>query len=231
MCGRFNTTFDSGVKKLYTSLKIHKVIDKPIDKRFLRAADTLSIVRNVGNQRRVENAMWWLLLDETNDGFKPSKYTSFNTRYDKLNTPHSAGYTTYRESRCVIVAKGFGETQFVDKKPVHYHDMVAENGGLVFGGLYREWQHQQTGQTTLSCSVITLPPHPKLKDIHSKAMPLILPQSENVINDWLNPTVHNVEKFDGLLTPHIPQSIIAQQVDKPSLYNLINNHLLISKDS
>lgn len=51
MCGRFNTTFDSGVKKLYTSLKIHKVIDKPIDKRFLRAADTLSIVRNVGNQR------------------------------------------------------------------------------------------------------------------------------------------------------------------------------------
>lgn len=135
MCGRFNTTFDSGVKKLYTSLKIHKVIDKPIDKRFIRAADTLSIVRNVGNKRRVENAIWWLLLDETNDGFKPSRYTSFNTRYDKLNTPHSAGYSAYRESRCVIVAKGFGETQSVDKKPVHYHDMVAENGGLIFGGV------------------------------------------------------------------------------------------------
>ena len=56
MCGRFNMTFDKGVKKLYTSLKINKVIDNPIDSRCVKAADTISIVRNVGEQRRVENA-------------------------------------------------------------------------------------------------------------------------------------------------------------------------------
>jgi putative SOS response-associated peptidase YedK len=231
MCGRFNATFDSGVKKVYTNLKIHKVIDKPVDSRFIRAADTLSIVRNVGDQRRVENAMWWLLLEETENGFKPSKYTSFNTRYDKLNIPHSAGYTAYRESRCAIVAKGFGETQFVNKKPVHYHDMVAEHGGLVFGGLCREWHHQRTGKKKLSCSVITLPPHEKLKHIHSKAMPLILPQSPELIDDWLNPALDNVAQFDGLLTPHIPQNIIAQQIDKPSSFNPIGGNLIIPKDT
>ena len=61
--------------------------DRAIDERFVKAADTVSIIRNVGEQRRVENATWWLLLDQTESGFKPSKYTSFNTRYDKLNVP------------------------------------------------------------------------------------------------------------------------------------------------
>ncbi len=53
--------------------------------------------------------------------------------------------------------------------------MEAETGGLILGGLYREWMHQTTGEVKISCSVITLPPHDKLKlklkHIHSKAMP------------------------------------------------------------
>jgi putative SOS response-associated peptidase YedK len=230
MCGRFNATFDGGVKKLYTSLKINKVIDKPIDSRFVKAADTVSIIRNVGEQRRVENATWWLLLDETEKGFKPSKYTSFNTRYDKLNIPRSAGYHAYRNSRCIIAVKGFGETEFVNKKPIHYYDMEAESGGLIFGGLCREWQHQTTGEVKLSCSVITLPPHEKLKHIHSKAMPLILPQEPSLIDRWLDPLVNEIEQFEALLPPRIPQNLIAQQIDKPSKFNAISQVELINMD-
>jgi len=146
MCGRFNTSFDSGVRKLYTSLKINRIVDRPIDKRFVKAADTISIVRNLDNSRQVENAQWWLLLSETDKGFKPSQYTSFNTRFDKLTTQGSAGYQAYRQSRCIIAVKGFGETEFVNKKPVHYYDMTAQNGGLILGGLCREWVHSKTGE-------------------------------------------------------------------------------------
>ncbi|OKY25865.1 SOS response-associated peptidase family protein [Thalassotalea sp. PP2-459] len=231
MCGRFNATFDSGVKKLYTSLKINKVIDKPIDKRFVKAADTVSIVREKNNSRVVENAIWWLLLDNTENGFKPSKYTSFNTRFDKLNTPRSAGYHAYRHSRCVIAVKGFGETEFNDKKPVHYFDMAADSGGILLGGLARDWVNKQTGEVTTSCSVITLPPHEKLKHIHSKAMPLILPQNESLINRWLNTTFINTEHFKPLLHPHIPQRLIAQQIDKPKTHNAINPPELITPDN
>lgn len=56
--------------------------------------------------------------------------------------------------------------------------MEAETGGLLLGGLCREWHHRTTGEVKLSCSVITLPPHDKLKHIHSKEMPLILPQDQ-----------------------------------------------------
>jgi len=230
MCGRFNATFDSGVKKLYTSLKINKVIDKPIDKRFVKAADTVSIIRNKESSRVVENAIWWLLLDNTENGFKPSKYTSFNTRYDKLNTPRSAGYRAYRHSRCVIAVKGFGETEFKNKKPVHYFDIQAENGGLLLGGLCRDWVNSQTGEVKTSCSVITLPPHEKLQHIHSKAMPLILPQNSNTIDDWLDTELTDIEQFTPLLQPHIPQNLIAQKIDKPMTYNSINDHELIAKD-
>ena len=227
MCGRFNASFDSGVRKLYTRLRINKVIDKPIDKRFVKAADTVSIIRNVGASRQVENALWWLLLEQTEQGFKPSKYTSFNTRFDKLNTQGSAGYQAYRQSRCIIAVKGFGETEFVNKKPVHYYDMTAQEGGLMLGGLCREWVHNITGERQLSCSVITLPPHEKLKHIHSKAMPLILPKEEALVDAWLSPQVTDTEQFQSLLTPHIPQALIAQQIDKPSSFNAMGEQELI----
>lgn len=230
MCGRFNATFDSGMKKLYTSLKINKVIDKPIDSRFVKAADTVSIVRNIDEQRRVENATWWLLLDQTENGFKPSQYTSFNTRYDKLNTPRSAGYQAYRTSRCIIAVKGFGETEFVNKKPVHYYDMEAEEGGLLLGGLCREWQHKTTGEVKLSCSVITLPPHEKLKHIHSKAMPLILPQESSLIDKWLNPKFNEVNQFEPILKPRLPQTLIAHRIDKPITHQVISKPMTINHD-
>lgn len=229
MCGRFNATFDSGVKKLYTRLKINKIIDKPIDKRFVKAAENVSIVRNKGLSRVVENAVWWLLLEETESGFKPSQYTSFNTRYDKLNTRKSAGYQAYRNSRCVFAVKGFGETEFVNNKPLHYFDMADENDGLLLGGLCRDWIHNRTGEKITSCSVITLPPHKKLRHIHSKAMPLILKQDDETINHWLNNEFNNVEAFSPLLHPNIPQNIIAQKIDKPMRYNTIGLKELIEK--
>ena len=231
MCGRFNATFDSGVKKLYTSLKINKVIDKPIDKRFVSAADTVSIVKNVNKSRIVQNATWWLLLDQHENGFKPSKYTSFNTRFDKLNTPRSAGYQAYRQSRCIIAVKGFGETEFQNRKPIHYYDMQAEKGGILLGGLARDWVNKQTGEVTTSCSVITLPPHEKLKHIHSKAMPLMLPQENSLINSWLDTSNTNIDNFNHLLTAHIPQNLIAHQIDKPKTHNQISEPELITADS
>ena len=230
MCGRFNATFDKGIKKLYTNLNINKVVDRPIDKRFVKAADTVSIIRNIGTQRVVENATWWLLLDETTNGFKPSKYTSFNTRYDKLNIPSSAGYKAYRNSRCIIAVKGVGETEFVNKKPIHYYDMEAETGGLILGGLCREWQHNKTGEIKLSCSVITLPPHEKLKHIHSKAMPLILPQEGKLIDSWLDTNFNEVGQFESLLQPRIPQNIIAQQIDKPMTHKALSESQVINQD-
>lgn len=114
----------------------------------------------------------------------------------------------YRQSHCIVAVKGFGETEFVNKKPIY--NMTAQVGGLIIGGLCREWVHTQTGEHKLSCSIITLPPHPKLKHIHSKAMPLILPTDSTLIDPWLSQGVTDITQFEPLLSPHIPQPLLAQ---------------------
>ncbi|WP_445429101.1 SOS response-associated peptidase family protein [Alishewanella sp. HL-SH05] len=165
-----------------------------------------------------------------NVGFKPSKYTSFNTRYDKLNVKGSAGYQAYRQSRCVIPAKGFGETEYLNYKPLHYHDMVAKDGAILLGGLCREWINKDTGETAQSCSVITLPPHPKLMHIHSKASPLLMPLNTELVDRWLDESITDPIEFEPLLQPHIPYDLMATQIDKPSTYNYLDMPSSIAKD-
>ena len=231
MCGRLNIIDDYGVQQLCEQLRISLWSEQGQHNRFTRATDPVSIVRQVGGQRQLDTATWWLLLESTEQGFKPSRYTSFNTRYDKLNVPRSAGYIPFRSSRCIIPAKGFGESEFVNKKPLHYHDFTAADGeAIAFGGLYREWIHKQTGEVALSCSIITLPPHPKLAAYHSKSMPLILPHDLDLFDAWLDPNFQNIDAFQYLLAPHLPQSLWVEKIDKPSLHNPLSEKLLINSD-
>ncbi|WP_241481829.1 SOS response-associated peptidase family protein [Rheinheimera mesophila] len=186
--------------------------------RFIRATNKISIVIEQKGERRLQDAIWWLLLEQAEHGFKPSQYTSFNTRYDKLNVKGSAGYAAYRTQRCIIPVAGFGETEVVDGKN-QYTDFVGQQA-LGLGGLYRTWLNKETGELTYSCSVITLPPHPKLITYHSKASPLILEPA--VFNSWLSDD-QNVSQFECLMRPNIPVNLKAIAIDKPSSFNVLSD--------
>jgi len=230
MCGRLNVIDDPDVIELCEGLQIQLFPERQIFSRFIRATNQVSIVRQKDGVRRMDNAIWWLLLEPTETSFKPSKYTSFNTRYDKLNTKGSAGYQAYRHSRCVLPVKGFGETEYVNSKPIHYHDMIAKDDAMLLGGLCREWLNINTGETAISCSVITLPPHHKLMAIHSKASPLMLPIDMHLIDSWLDESVTDPSEFEFLLQPRIPYDLVAQQIDKPSTYNATSETFIIKSD-
>ena len=231
MCGRLNVSDDPFVRVLYDMLNITVWTDEPIFKPYIGAAQKVAIVRGTERGRELNHATWWLLLDLTENSFKPSKYTSFNTRYDKLDVPRSAGFTAYRQSRCIIPATGFGESEFKHKKRVHCHDMQSVNSAIAFGGLYREWLHSRTGERVLSCSIITLPPNPKLANIHSKSIPLMLPHNEALFNAWLDPTFTDTSQFTPLLQPNLRHTLAIQQIEKPSGYDLpINTPFVIERD-
>tara|TARA_R100000687_G_scaffold83711_1_gene89996 strand:- start:31266 stop:31988 length:723 start_codon:yes stop_codon:yes gene_type:complete len=229
MCGRLNVTDDPFVTSLMEGLGISLSDVKPIYNRYLGAAHKISIIREVEGKRCLDNAIWWLLLEKANGGFKPSKYTSFNTRYDKLNVPRSAGYKAFRESRCIIVASGFGETEGKGAK-ARYHDFFAQDAAIAFGGLCREWVNQDSGDITLSCSIITIPPHEKIKPFHTKASPLMLPQDDDTMDLWLDSNFNKVEAFNDLLEPHLPQNLLVQQIDKPSIHAPLGEKVLIQAD-
>lgn len=219
MCGRLNVIDDPAVRALCDMLNINIWQQPPLFNRYIGAASPVSIIRETAQGRTLDDAIWWLLLEPTEAGFKPSKYTSFNTRYDKLNVPRSAGFTPFRTSRCIIPAKGFGESEFKNKRRVSCHDMEAIDEAIAFGGLYKEWLNKRTGETTFSCSVITLPPNPRLANIHSKSIPLMLPQTEEVLNAWLDPALQDPSLFTDLLEPTLRHTLKVQQIAKPSAFN------------
>ncbi|MDM7860981.1 SOS response-associated peptidase family protein [Alteromonas sp. ASW11-36] len=233
MCGRLNVLDDTSVfelcEQLGLDLRAHQNVHQG---RFIRATQTVEILINDEKGLRRVPATWWLLLDkcvgEDNVvGFKPSRYTSFNTRYDKLNVPRSAGYQSYRKQRCVVLVKGFGESQKVADGTMQYTDFLAEpDKCIALGGLYRVWQPG----SVYSFSIITTPAHPKIASYHQKASPLMLNQDDDTLHQWLDYRETNTQLFDPLLTPRLPQNIIAQPIDKPSLYNAIAPSVLIPRD-
>lgn len=232
MCGRINVIDDPAVRGLCEQLGIELWPDnsETLFRRFVRATNKIGIIRENCVTREFTAAIWWLLLEQTGETFKPSKYTSFNTRYDKLNTPRSAGYKAFRESRCIIPVKGFGETQGRGSTAIYTDFSATEDNALALGGLCRDWVHRDTGEHVVSCSVITLPAHPKIAPYHNKAMPLILNQNDDSMKMWLNADCTDTRLFEDLLKPSLPQNLEAMQIDRPSTHRQIGDKKVLTAD-
>ena len=238
MCGRLNVTDSPGVRQLCDQLEISFWPEEGMRfSRFVRATERVTIVLEQQGKRVARNAIWWLLLEpEHSTGimhFKPSRYTSFNTRYDKLNVPRSAGYHSFRQHRCVIPVAGFGESQKIGSK-MTYHDMIAEpDAQLAMGGLYREWHgHDSHGNEFVetSCSVVTLPPHEKLMDVHQKSTPLMLSLKDNSLQRWLDADTTEPQALEDLLIPKIRHQFKVQPINKPSLYQPAGESYVLEPD-
>lgn len=227
MCGRFNVNDDSYIQLLLKELSVANP-DMQRHAPFMMPCQQVSIVIEEASQRVIKPATWWLLLDAKEQGFKPSKYTSFNTRFDKVNQRGSAGYLPFRQQRCIIPASGFGETMFTNKRPLMYHDVVAQDRAIAFAGLYKIWKNQYTGELVYSCSIITNAAHLKLAQIHTKASPAMLPSDK--YEQWLDPRQHEVNVFKDVLKPRIITDLMAQQINRPSLREPVGSSFMIQAD-
>ncbi|MBN4053559.1 SOS response-associated peptidase family protein [Haliea sp. AH-315-K21] len=164
MCGRFQLKQDSKSDTLLKTLNV---------KGQAKYADDIApgaAISFIHINLALDTAIWWLLLD--NESLKPNyKYSSFNSRSDKLNQPRSIAYKPFRESRCIIPASAFVEG-LGDK--LTYHQIELEDQAIAFGGLFKEHVNHDTGEIVYSASIITLPPLQKWANIHPKSIPLML---------------------------------------------------------
>lgn len=217
MCGRFNVIDSPEVRASLEVLGVRIYSNM----RFTPDAaprSTISIVRQSGAERLISDAIWWLMLDPAT--LKPNhKYASFNSHSDKLYSPRAIAYKPYRESRCVIPAsafiKGFGDGKT-------YHKLRPQHRAVAFGGIYREWVNSETGETTFSASIITLPPpasNARWMAIHPKSLPLMLAPHKPTLDAWLDPSNNDVRDFDELLEPKVRQQLVATAIGKVSKWN------------
>lgn len=242
MCGYLgNVIQDPLYKNLMDLLQVKDQLNLEFDNPGSGPAASINIIHapdhaaeqgSVSAERQLDKAIWWLLLDKQPDGgLKPSKYTSFNTRSDKLNVPRSAGYKAFRLSRCIIPATYIIEGEGA-KNARKYHKIEPRHCGFALAGLYLTWLDESTGEEVKSCSVITVPPTPEWEGVHSKSTPLFLPANNaELIAQWLDPAVQNVELFDDLFEPLIglrgEEELIATPIDRPGSQQVIGEARVI----
>ncbi|WP_026972093.1 SOS response-associated peptidase family protein [Aliagarivorans marinus] len=213
MCGRLNVVDDSAVKDLCEFLQIP--LFPPLPKVSVNPlpCDPLLILRQDA-QMECLSAQWWLLQEPDLFGFRPSKFTSFNSRYDKLLQLGSASYQAFRTNRCIIPVHGFGESNASEQGKRFFNLYPSDGRPLLLGGLYRRWQHPQTRERVYSCSVITLPPHPELASCHEKSMPLLLEWNKQQLEHWLKPEPLSQQLTELFLRPRIPQGLRVEEVSQ-----------------
>ncbi|MCB1661166.1 MAG: SOS response-associated peptidase family protein [Pseudomonadales bacterium] len=185
----------------------------------IRPGSMISIVIERDGERLISDAIWWLYLQQTETGLKPHPdYFSVNTNHAKLSNK-----TEYRKSRCIIPATAFVESQG-GKNP---HLLEPANGdAIAFGGLWKEWVDKVTGQIVYSASIITLPGHPALENIHQKSTPLWLP--EEMYDLWLNPNHQDIGQFAPLLSPALRTDLKATPINKATLKQPVGDSFVVN---
>lgn len=208
MCGAFDTINNPFTNSITEALGVPEV-----ESRGIRTpASMIQIITEDENDRYLEDAKWWLLLNA--DGKPNYKYATFNSRYDKLYTS-SLTKGAFKTSRCLIPASGFIEGQSDGQsdgqsngKNKHYHYITSERGAVALAGIYKQYQLGDELLTT--ASVITCPGNPKFDRIHRKSIPLMLdPDDEDLIDSWLDPNMTDSESFRHLLTNKINLNLVA----------------------
>ncbi len=203
MCTNFVLIKRDGTAKLADRLLVNQ--DSFLFNPDIGPGTPISIITERDNQRQVKTAIWWLYLQQTETGLKPHKnYFSVNSNYEKLNKRPE-----YRLSRCIIPATAFVESQ--DGKHPHLLE-PGDGSAIAFGGLWKTWTDKTTGEIIYSASIITLPGHPALENIHRKSTPLWLP--DEAYDQWLDPNITDTRVFDDLLKPALQTDLTATPVDK-----------------
>ncbi len=223
MCGYIGNVIDSPLtQKLMDALGVGSHLDLLQNNPGSGPGALLDIIVQGEKGIEVLPAVWWLLLQSTEPGvFKPSKYTSFNTRSDKLNIKNSAGYIPYRQSRCIVPATYIIEGDGA-KQNRCYHRIAPTNQAFALGGLYKAWRNQSTGDVTHSFSVVTLPVHPRWQQVHSKSTPLFLPMAKReIVARWLDPKFTAVEFFESLMVPCLYDDIECTPIRRPGDQSVI----------
>lgn len=148
-------------------------------------------------QDLIQHFHWGLIPQWASD--RDIRQYTLNAKVETLGEKPS--FRQVREKRCLVIADGFYEWQWLDTKGKNKvkHLVSLPDGELyAYGGLWSEWLDQSTGESVNSYTIVTTAANTLMSTIHNskKRMPIILsPENEN---DWLNGRSFEDFKMDNL---------------------------------
>ncbi len=153
----------------------------------------------------IQHFNWGLLPSWTKDiNFRTN---TLNAKIETLNEKPS--FKPYLVQRCLIIADGFFEWQWLDvkgKNKQQYKISLTSNEAFAFAGLYNNWINTTTNETINTYTIITTEANELMSEIHNskKRMPLIL--NPNDEQDFLSgksiPVTEINLKAEKLINPN-----------------------------
>lgn len=113
-----------------------------------------------------------------------------------------------RERRCLILADGFYERKREGPRNQPHYIKFQAGEPFAFAGLW-DRRHPTDGQPLETCTILTTTPNELVRHIHDRK-PVILPPDAYTV--WLDPTIHDVERLQGVLVPHAAEEMTAYPV-------------------
>lgn len=189
MCFHFKQTSDA--QKLKNRFKVKQLPLMPLkSSNFNGFQHPNTPVINHINKESIQLYKWGLIPAWAADE-KISEFT-LNAKIETLHEKPS--FKSNIEKRCLILADGFTEWQWLDakgKRKRKFEITLSNQEPFAFAGLWSEWVNKQTGEIINSYTIVTTAANSLMAEVHNskKRMPVILtPQNEN---DWLNGVPHH----------------------------------------
>lgn len=134
------------------------------------------IIQEDGQLKTVD-ATWWYECEEQGDSLKVNnRKTTLNAR--NLHLEYWQDAIRYR--RGIVVGTALGEAIERDGKKSQF--FVEGKQPLLLGCVYQKFSND-----LYSCAVITRNAHPRFKNYHDDAFPLMLPPDPKFLKLWLSP--------------------------------------------
>ncbi len=204
MCGRF--TRKENMQLLAEQLGL-KVLPPLYPRYNIAPSQLVACVRTNPEirQRECKELKWGLVPSWAKDVSIGNKL--INARGETV-AEKPAFRKAFKHQRCLVLADGFYEWKREGKTKQPYYIRFKDHRLFAFAGLWERWEKNETDPLE-SCALITTGPNTVMEPIHNR-MPVIL--ASKYYDEWLDPSLHAVERFNALLRPFPSQEMEAYPV-------------------
>ena len=194
MCGRFTLTVEA-LELVAAAQELAQALfdDIPHRPRYnVAPTQEHPIVRAAGEDLNAETARWGLVNSWAKDAKRAGR--QINARSE--TAARSRAYARpFKRKRCAIPADGWYEWSGPKEARQPHWIHHADREPFLFAGLYEVW-YPEPDQPQTTFTILTTDANDALASIHER-MPVLMPQAR--LDDWLDPTVEDVDALSALL--------------------------------
>ena len=171
------------IEKTFNSKFIDPESYTPADE--INAFDFRPPVITDENKGEIEMFNWGLIPFWAKD----DKIKKMNLNAKIETATEKPAFRNYVENRCLIIANGYYEWQWLDpkgKQKQKYFIKPQDQEIFAFAGIYSTWRNPQSNELVNSYSILTTEANELMSQIHNnkKRMPVVLRRQD--LNTWLS---------------------------------------------